>query len=95
MSIDCVIDFENNPSKILYAGQLLRGTVRLTLREEKKVRGVYIRIYGKGYCRWSRQRGRKTVHYVGNELYLNETTYLVGSEHGNMFFCVHLIVQTE
>lgn len=82
MSVTCEIDFENNPNKIFYAGQLLRGTVRLTLREEEKVRGVFIRIYGKAYCRWTRRRGKSTVTYVGREDYLNQTTYLIGAEEG-------------
>lgn len=80
MSVACEIDFENNPNKIIYTGQVVRGTVRLTLNEEKNVRGVYIRIYGKAYCRWTRRRGRVT--YVGKQNYLNETTYLIGAEEG-------------
>lgn len=44
----CKIDFENNPMKVLYAGQLLKGTVKLTLTSQKDIRGVYINILGKG-----------------------------------------------
>lgn len=67
---------------ILYAGQVLRGTINLTLKEEKKVRGVYVRVYGKAYCRWTRRHGKQSTTYVGKEDYLNETTYLVGSPDG-------------
>lgn len=81
MTIDIRIGFENNTNGIYYAGQLLRGTVQLTLGEEKKVRGVYIRIYGKAYCRWSTD-GKNKITYIGEELFLNETTYLVGSKEG-------------
>lgn len=84
MTIDIDIDFENNPNHIFYAGQLLRGTVRLTLGEEKKVRGVYIRIYGKAYCRWTSGSGKHRVTFVGQENYLNETTYFVGGSEGKI-----------
>lgn len=78
------IDFENNPSGVFYAGQLLRGTVRLTLKDEKKVRGVYIRIYGKGKCSWSKGSGKHRTRYAGEELYFDNTTYLVGSKEGTV-----------
>lgn len=85
MTIDIGIDFENNPSGIFYAGQLLSGTVRLTLGEGKKVRGVYICIEGKAYCKWSEGSGKTKDHYVGEEEYLKEITYLLGSSEGIIF----------
>lgn len=84
MGVEIRIDYENNPSGIFYAGTMLRGTVRMTLTDEKTVRGVYIRIYGKGYCKWSRGSGKSRVTYVGEEIYLDETTYLAGSAAGNI-----------
>lgn len=81
MTIDIRIDFENNPSRIYYSGQSVRGTVQLILGEEKKIRGAYIRIYGKAYCRWSTD-GKNKVTYIGEELFLNETSYLVGAKEG-------------
>lgn len=85
MPLTCEIDFENNPQKVLYAGQLLRGSVRLTLTEEKNVRGVYIRIYGTAYCHWTEGSGDNRKSYTGKEDYLNEKTYFVGDNHGNVF----------
>lgn len=93
MPTNCNIEFENNPNRIVYAGQLLRGTVRLTLTEEKNARGVYIRIKGKAYCHWS--RGKNNT-YTGREDYLNETTYFVGGRDGNKYFekrCFHAFIQ--
>lgn len=84
MSIDIRIDFENNPNGVFYSGQQLRGKVRLTLAEEKRVRGAYIRIYGKGHCKWSEGSGKHRTTYFDNELYLEETTYLVGSKDGKV-----------
>lgn len=83
MSIEIRVEFENNPGGIYYAGQLLRGKVYLLVREQKNVRGVYVRIYGKAHCSWTRHRGKTTHHYVGNERYLDETTYLVGGPQGS------------
>lgn len=88
MSIACDIEFENNPNKIFYAGQLLRGTVRLTVKERKNVRGVYISIQGKAYCRWSRNGGRRSIVYVGDELYLNEIKYLIGAQDGKFILSI-------
>lgn len=51
MPTTCVIAFEN-PDRVYYAGQLLRGTVNLTLTNERKVRCVYVRIYGRAYAYW-------------------------------------------
>lgn len=85
MAIDIDIDFENNPNGVFYAGQSMRGTVRLSVSEEKNVRGVYIRIYGKAYCKWSTGSGKNRRTYVGEEIYLNETTYLIGHRDGRTF----------
>lgn len=71
----CEIEFKDNPRKIVYAGQLLQGSVRLNLAEDLNVRGVYIHINGKAYARWT--HGRDTIY--ASENYLNQQTYFVGS----------------
>lgn len=82
MPTTCIVDFENNPQKVLYAGQLLRGTVQLTLTEEKNVRGVFIHVLGQAYAHWTKKRGKRTKHYRGEETYLDERTYFVGGSEG-------------
>lgn len=52
MPTTCEIEFENNPQKIVYAGELFRGTVRLHLTKKLNVRNMYIRINGKGSISW-------------------------------------------
>lgn len=52
MPTTCDIEFES-PDGVYYAGQLLRGTVRLTLTKEKQVRGVFVRIFGRAYAYWT------------------------------------------
>lgn len=83
MAIECFIDFENNPSKVVYTGQLLRGNVQLKLTEPKNVRGVYIKIKGKAYAHWTEGSGDNRKSYTGEEEYINERTYFVGGNSGN------------
>ncbi|XP_055312538.1 arrestin domain-containing protein 17-like [Sitodiplosis mosellana] len=84
MPTTCIVDFENNPEKVIYAGQLLRGTVQLTLTEEKNVRGVFIQIRGEAYAHWSKKKGKRTKNYTGEEIYLDEKTYFVGGSEGEV-----------
>lgn len=93
MPTSCEIEFENNPLKVVYTGQLLRGTVRLNLTEEKNVRGIYINIYGSAHVKWSKGSGNRRVTHTGKEEYLNEKTYFVGGPSGSVcdlfsFYCV-------
>lgn len=99
MSIKCQINFENR-SRVYYTGQWLRGTVQITLTKQQKVRGVYVRIFGKAHARWSEYRPSRTdgdreshrsigdghyVYFTGDETYLNERTYFVGRRGGKSF----------
>lgn len=100
MPTTCELDFENNPMKVMYAGQLLRGTVRLHLTEEKNVRGIYIRINGTAYAHWSEGSGKTRKTYTGNEDYLDEKTYFVGGTDGTVsrdvfFFCCSSVPDVE
>lgn len=80
MSTTCYIDFENGELNAFYAGQFLRGTVRLNLIERKIVRGVYIHIKGNAFAKW-RVAKEKYFAFV-TENYLNEKMYLVGGMNG-------------
>lgn len=84
MPTTCSIDFENNPQKVVHAGQLLRGIIKLTLTEEEQIRGAYIRIYGKAYCQWIKGAGKNRRSFTGREDYLDETTYFIGGRDGNV-----------
>lgn len=78
MSITCHISFENNPLKVCSPDQWILGNVRLTLQEEKKVRGVYVRILGRAYAK----KKIATIEFEGEERLLSKQTYLIGSENG-------------
>ncbi|XP_055312571.1 arrestin domain-containing protein 17-like [Sitodiplosis mosellana] len=84
MPTTCVVEFENNPEKVFYAGQLLCGTVQLTLTEKKNVRGIYIEIRGKAYAYWTREEDKKTVEYTGKETYLDKRIYFVGGKESDV-----------
>lgn len=105
MPTTCEISFEK-PERVFYAGQLLSGTVRLTLTKEKKVRGVYVHIFGRAYAYWTKycnvnhdrnssnnnssSNSGHHVSYTGSEDYLDEKTYFVGSSSGNCDFRLNL-----
>lgn len=86
MPTTCVISFEN-PNRVYYAGQLLSGTVNLTVIDEEKLRGVYVRIYGRAYAQWKqycgtdhnrdRNRDRNQIGSGGHHVtYTGEKVYL-------------------
>lgn len=81
MPTTCNIEFEDNPIKVVYAGQLLRGTVELTLTNPKNVCGVYVRIYGFASVQWKEGRRERT----GQEDYINERMYFVGERSGKVY----------
>lgn len=49
MSATCDIQFENNENNF-FAGQMLRGTVKLTLVGMKSVRKAYVQIFDETYA---------------------------------------------
>lgn len=85
MPIACEIEFENNPKKVVYSDQILRGIVHLTKRtDEKIIPKACINIVGEGYVRWTDYVQKRRFNYSQNkyvtefqtELRQNEETYL-------------------
>lgn len=77
-TIFCGVEFENNPSKVIYAGQVLRGRVYLTTAKEKALRELYLKITGLAYCHWIEKRHKKRKSHRRNEEYINTCTTLAG-----------------
>lgn len=46
MTISCEILFERNPKAIFYAGSVLYGQLRLILKNDKNIRGIFAKING-------------------------------------------------
>ncbi|CRK98609.1 CLUMA_CG012196, isoform A [Clunio marinus] len=86
MVTSCEIRFDNNPKATFQSGQTITGTVILTLTEKKKFRALYLKIEGSAKCMWTVTKGtgnkRRSVTYSGKEDYLNQVTYLFGSQSG-------------
>lgn len=87
MPTTCVIELEStNQSQIIFSGQVLRGTVHLTLTNEKTIRGVLITFTGKAYCCWKKTYGKSTRVFKAEENHLNQQAYLIGSNNGKEAF---------
>lgn len=50
MVVTCEVQFENNPSGIFYAGQVINGKVTLTADKIKQVKGM-LRLREMTHCR--------------------------------------------
>lgn len=46
MAILCEIFFDKNPKKVFYTGRSLYGSIRLTLKNDQNVRGIFVKING-------------------------------------------------
>lgn len=79
MPTKCIVYFDNNPNRIVYTDQYLRGTVILTLTKTKKLHGVYMKITGKGHAQWKEKYGERyqNAAFGGDEEYLYEKIDLV------------------
>lgn len=82
MPTTCEIDFDDNPMKIVFAGELLCGVVRLKLTKEQNIRGIYIRFYGHASIRLD-----DSTHSPNRQTYLNKKIYLALGNNGS----THLI----
>ena len=77
----CEFHFENNPRRIVYAGELLSGTVKLQVMNPKKVRNMYVCVKGVASTHWEDEFDMK--------MYLGQRKYLIDKTAGIFF---HLIV---
>lgn len=46
MAISCDIFFDKNRHKVFYTGQSLYGLIRLTLKSDQNIRGIFVKING-------------------------------------------------
>lgn len=46
------------------------------------VSGIYVKIVGRAYCRWTTGSGDNKKTHIGEEYYLNEKTFFVGGDTG-------------
>lgn len=77
MPTTCEIDFDDNPMKIVFAGELLCGTVRIKLTKEQGVRAIYLRINGHASVRMD-----DPTNSSNRQTYFNKKIYLVRGNNG-------------
>lgn len=82
MPTTCVIEFENNPARVIYTGQILRGRVHLKLTKAKTLHGIYIKVVGSAKTHFKTHDSSKAATNKGKEEYLDERSYLVGAPNG-------------
>lgn len=84
MTVNCDVQYDNNPQGIFYAGQSMSGSVVLNLSEPDSVNAISIKIEGFTVVNWSERRPqgqrRRSRHFSGRQDYLNTLTYLVGGQ---------------
>ena len=76
----------NTQQPVYYPGQVLTGNVALELNHPMDMRGVRIKLQGKGYCHWTERHSRgtgenrrtETVHYTGKETIVDLVQVLFG-----------------
>lgn len=87
MGIQCWIDFKyTNAAKVFCSGEVLRGTVHLSVNEAISVRYFYVEIRGTSNVKWGSQSkisGRRT--HSGSQFHLTERRYLGSANSGNYF----------
>lgn len=59
MPTTCEIEFENNPLKVIYSGETLRGIVHLLVTSEKVIKKGSVKIVGEGNVRWTEHLQRQ------------------------------------
>lgn len=84
----CAIEFENNSAGVFYSGQSICGIVHLRIDERKKVRSVFVKIFGKSYVRWTESNNRNDKPYFGNENIFDERINLIAESNGSKYLII-------
>lgn len=78
MPTTCEIEFDDNPMKIVFAGELLCGVVRVKLTKEQNIRAIYIRFYGHASVRMD-----NSTRSANRQTYLNKKIFLDRENNGS------------
>ncbi|XP_048507013.1 arrestin domain-containing protein 17-like [Athalia rosae] len=69
-------------SPIYYAGQTITGKLIVKLKKPKKLKGLYLKYFGKGTVQWTEGWGTSMVTFSNEEIYLMENQLIFGNETG-------------
>ncbi|KAL7040027.1 hypothetical protein ACKWTF_000224 [Chironomus riparius] len=95
-NVEIKLESNSEGKNVFCPGHLLKGTVTLTLEENKKFRGLYIKIFGRAKVHWAENDGKRTggghvissiftskkVVHESVEILLDSTTYFFGELYG-------------
>lgn len=87
MGTKCEIEFDNNPSKVIYSGRTLHAVVSVTLANLTTVHSIYVKLIGEANANWQVRSGsnrRISKSYTGSEKYLDERINLVDVRSGKI-----------
>ncbi|EDV93645.1 arrestin domain-containing protein 17 [Drosophila grimshawi] len=74
----------DNPDRIFYAGQVIRGDIWMNLTKRTKIRAIKIQVTGKGKCKWmeilrknsNNNEYTRSLFYTSKEIYEHSETPL-------------------
>ncbi|XP_064554478.1 arrestin domain-containing protein 17 [Drosophila montana] len=74
----------DNPERIFYAGQVIRGEIWMNLNKRTKIRAIKIQVTGKGKCKWmeilrknsNNNEYTRSLFYTSKEIYEHSETPL-------------------
>ncbi|KAL7040031.1 hypothetical protein ACKWTF_000228 [Chironomus riparius] len=84
-TISITLDPEESSEYVFRPGQILKGTIVLSLSNARKFRGLSIRVFGQSRTEFLIQGRRRPILQEGVEVYLNTNIYLFGRQDGPAF----------
>lgn len=86
MTINCEVQYQNNPQAIFYAGESINGNVVLNLSEVCSVNALFVKIEGFAAVHWSERRAQgqrhRSRHFSSRQDYLSTVIPLLGGQNG-------------
>ncbi|XP_046745653.1 arrestin domain-containing protein 17-like [Diprion similis] len=67
-------------SPVYYAGQTITGKLIVELKKPKKIKGLYLKYFGKGSVHWNEGWGTTMVSHSNLEIYLMQYQLVCGNE---------------
>lgn len=80
-------------------GEMVAGTVRVTLEEPSELRGIEVQLQGVGTIQWNERvpgaQGEANMPVVGQEQYLSETQNILGTYPGILYILHEFLWHTS
>lgn len=79
----CEIEFENNPNKVFFTGELVRGVVSITLSKKQMFKAIFIQFSGKSVTGW----WTLEESFSSEQIFFNQQLDLIEKSTGNFIVC--------